>query len=137
MADLDPVATVADSDGNISKAIMGGIAGVFTVMFTAVAVGIEAITSVFVDPLVALATELGDLIQAYIPAELMSDAVTTSADSLGQFGPLAYPAGMAIMAAGLYILSWLLSQEITSDLVPFSTTDWPVIGADEEDEEVG
>lgn len=136
MPDIDPVATVRNSDGDIVAAIEGGIAGTMVVIFASIATGIESVFSVFTEPLYALAAELASLIAAYIPDELMTAAVQSSASAVDQFGVWAYPIGMIVMAVGLLILSGLLSMEITSNLVPFSTTDWPIIGADEEEEEI-
>lgn len=131
---LNPLETIRESDGKIQAAVAGGIAGLITLIFQGVGEGVNAIVTLFVQPLFDLAGELGALIAAYIPNELLSAAVEISANSLAVFGPLAYPVGIIIMAIGLFVLSRLLAAPWSSNLVPFSTTDWPIVGTEEEEE---
>lgn len=130
---LNPVGTVKDSDGNISSAIKGGIAGLITIFFSALAVATDAVLQIVVDPAIELGNQLASLVAAYIPDSLLSSAVQTSSEALSQFGIFAYPMGMLIMAAGLYILAQLLNAPWSSNLFPFARADIPFVG-DEEDE---
>lgn len=131
---LDPVSTIEGSDGDIPGAIKGGIAGLFTVVFSGIALGVDAVFQVFVNPTVALANELAALVSAYIPADIISAGSSVTQGALAQFGIFAYPIAMIVMSAGLYVLAQLLEREFSSNLIPFSLTDFPLIGTEEEEE---
>jgi hypothetical protein len=127
------------------QAILGGIIGAVTAVF---ALGIEAtqaMLAIFIEPPIALATELGNLVRALVggAADVVGAGALASQlglSNLGVFSIGGFPIGIAVMGAGLYVTVRVLELSPTSDLIPFSFTDFNLPffdpGVDEGDEEV-
>ena len=66
-------------------------------------------------------------------SDLFSTAARMSGQEISIFGVFSLPAGVAIILASGAMVAYYLEQESTSDLIPFSFTDFPLLGANEEE----
>jgi hypothetical protein len=96
---------------------------------------VEAGFSILVNPLSALGINVGELIDNLVggSAQLLGTGVQVSGGDLNIFGIAAFPLSFAIVAVVLFMLGWVLSQEDTSNLLPFTRADLPILGAEEDD----
>lgn len=95
---------------------------------------IRATFSVVIDPLFALGAGAAEFLDAVIGggADVVSAGAAASAAGISVFGILGYIIGLAVVLAGAYLLGQYLTQDETSDVIPFTSTDIPLIGADED-----
>lgn len=100
---------------------------------------LEAIVSFFVDVPIAFINGLVNVAFSILGGEgftgvsgILDAAASASAESISFFGFFSFPAGVAVVLMAGLILSWYLSREDTSDTLPFSFTDIPIIGTEEE-----
>lgn len=102
---------------------------------------ISAILGVFINPLAAFGDGLGGIVDALLggPATILNEAARVTANSFSsgvwaQWGPFTWAMGIISILLGSYAVSVYLRQEQTSDWMPYSFTDLPFLGTDEEDE---
>lgn len=100
---------------------------------------ISAIFGVFINPLDAFGDSLGNLVGSLIggPATILDTAAQVTAQSFqsgpwAQWGPLTWSVGVASILAGAYLVTLYLKEEETSDWLPYSFTDLPFLGSDED-----
>ena len=140
----DPLSIIAFAESNwqsIGGAVAGGIMGVFTGFFSGL---IDVITSIFgllVQPLDVLGFEVGNFLGALVggAADIVTQGAVTTQQAIapGQswaVGPLTFAFGIVSAAAGWYVFARVLAADATSDLLPFTGTDVPGVGANEESE---
>lgn len=142
---LDPTDTInnfKDRFSGIGGAVEAGVGGVVITIFTGLALGIDTIRRLFTDPLIALIDGSSAFVFELVggAAEIVEQGVQTTVESIAPgatwaVGPLTYAVSIIVVGVGLYVLAKILEQRATSDLIPFTFTDWPIIGADEEGEE--
>ena len=140
----DPLSIIAFAESNwqsIGGAVAGGIMGVFTGFFSGL---IDVITSIFgllVQPIDVLGVEVGNFLGALVggAADIVTQGAVTTQQAIapGQswaVGPLTFAFGIVSAAAGWYVFARVLAADATSDLLPFTGTDVPGVGANEESE---
>jgi hypothetical protein len=146
MSSRDPLAfvTTADSRWNsIGGVVAGGIMGTLLAI-TALGINFfQATASVLTTPLEALGINLGGIVDSTVGGAadiIQTGAETTQAALLpGQpwaVGPLTFAFSILSVAAGLFVLAWILQFGATSDTIPFSFTDFPLLGVDEGEESI-
>lgn len=145
MSARDPLAFISLADdrwNSIGGVLGGGIMGVFLASIALTIDFFQATANVLISPLEALGINLGGIVDAFVggAADIMRQGAETTVASLAPgatwaVGPLTF--GFSVIAAGtgLFAMAWLLQQSPTSDLIPFSFTDFPILGVDEGDEE--
>lgn len=108
--------------------------------FDKAAEAVSALMDMFIVPVNSLIDGLGQLILAMIggAASIIGAGAEASAEAFlfgiwSALGPAAYPAAYISVLSGAYILVRYTMLDETSDLIPFSMTDFPFIGADEEE----
>jgi hypothetical protein len=140
----DPLSIIAFAESNwqpIGGAIAGGIMGLFTGFFSGL---IDVVTSIFgllVQPIDVLGLEVGNFLGALVggAADIVTQGAVTTQQAIapGQpwaVGPLTFAFGIVSAAAGWYVFARVLAADATSDLLPFTGTDVPGVGANEEQE---
>ena len=140
----DPLSIIAFAESNwasIGGAVAGGIMGLFTGFFAGL---IDVVTSIFgllVQPIDVLGLEVGNFLGALVggAADIVTQGAVTTQQAIapGQpwaVGPLTFGFGIASAAAGWYVFARVLAADATSDLLPFTGTDVPGVGANEESE---
>lgn len=140
----DPLSIIAFAESNwasIGGAVAGGIMGLFTGFFAGL---IDVVTSIFgllVQPIDVLGLEVGNFLGALVggAADIVTQGAVTTQQAIapGQpwaVGPLTFAFGIVSAAAGWYVFARVLAADATSDLLPFTGTDVPGVGANEESE---
>lgn len=127
------------------KTIGGLIAALFMGFWLNVArQGINATTAifnVFIKPVAQLATDSAGLVNSIVggAGDIIDQGVRTSVLSIAPgatwaIGPLTAAASIAVVGVMLYVLGRVLALGVTSDAIPFTFTDFPLIGVDETEE---
>lgn len=108
--------------------------------FSKGAEAIGALMDVFIVPVQTFIEGIGQLMIAILAgaAGIVGAASGASAESFrsgifSTLGPFAFPLGIATVLMGALVMNYYLRLEQTSDLIPFSGTDFPLIGAEEEE----
>jgi len=140
----DPLSIIAFAESNwasIGGAVAGGIMGLFTGLFAGL---IDVVTSIFgllVQPIDVLGGEVANFLGALVggAADIVTQGAVTTQQAIapGQpwaIGPLTFAFGVVSVAAGWYVFARVLAADATSDLLPFTGTDVPGVGANEESE---
>jgi len=142
---LNPVDQVEEFNKNypdgLSSAIKAGFGGIITTIAIGIALVVDTARQLITEPLLSLISNVGNVFNAMVGggADIIRQGVQTSIQSIAPgaewaVGPLTYLVGIAVMAGGMYIFAQVMEMEATSNLIPFSVTDLPIIGAREEDE---
>ena len=138
----DPLSIIAFAEENwnsIGGAVAGGIMGAFTGFFSGLIDTIQAIFNLFVLPIDELGTQVANFLGALVGggADIITQGAVTTQQAIapGQswaVGPLTFAFGVVSAAAGWYVFARVLAADATSDLLPFTGTDVPGVGANEE-----
>ena len=131
---LNDVGQVENIDGALTRLLFLPIAAFFIQAANAV----EAISNVFIDPLAAFADGLGGIVTALLgdgAADIIRAGAEASQTDISVFGIGGFPVALGVALSGAFVLSWYLSRQDTSDTIPFSFTDIPFIGVEEDPEE--
>lgn len=133
----------ARSYPTLGALLFGGIGGVILAFFEQVIRFMLAIVDFFLVPLTTFTGQLGNIIIAFVggAARIITQGAVTSVESIaptGAFalGPFTFAEGIGAAALGLFAMVIVLSLAPTSDLIPFSFTDFPLLGVDEDDEDL-
>jgi len=128
-------------NGSIFNALYWGIGGVVASVFMAFAIFIDVGQQLITKPLGRMATEIANLMGAIIggASRIIDQAATTAVLSIAPgakwaIGPLTYVISIAVMGAALYVLAQILESPVTSDTIPFTFSDLPVLGVEEDEE---
>jgi hypothetical protein len=129
---LNDLASV-DTD-NLSQSVTKLVLLPIVAFFGSMAAAVEAGADVVILPLRALAEGAAGVLDGLLGGggDIIEAGAQATAAGTDVFGILAYPIGIAIVLAGAYLLAAYLSEEETSDLLPFTTTDIPFLGSEEE-----
>jgi len=137
----DQVESFSDTYDGLSGALVSGVGGVIAAVFISMVWVIEGIRSLLVDPILGLVGNVGDLTDALFGGviRILNQTATTAVLSVapGQtwaIGPFTWLLGVAVFGISLYMLSQILALAPTSNLVPGTFTDYPIIGVDERQE---
>lgn len=124
--------------GTVQAGIMGAVFGVFAMFIDFW----RAVADTIIVPLSAMGDLLAGVLEAFIGggASIIGQGATTTIQSLApgsiwSAGPLTFAEGIAAAGLGILVMTWILSREVTSDTIPFSATDVPFLGVDEDDED--
>ena len=128
--------------GTLERALIAGIGGIIGTVLIGFSLFADAMRRLFTEPLNAMATGIGGLMDAIIggAADIVQTGAVTTQQALlpgspWAVGPLTFAFGVLAMGAGWYAFAWLLARASTSDTIPFTATDLPLIGAEEEDDD--
>lgn len=101
----------------------------------------EAIFDLVITPLETLADGSDALITNLIgsgdgtgAAGIIADGVSATSGDISLFGIVGFPASILIALGGLILVAVFLSRDETSDILPGTFTDLPIIGVDEDEE---
>lgn len=126
----------------IGGIIASGIGGTFLAAYASGINVIQAIVGIMVLPLEALGINLAGVVTAFVGggAQIIQQGAQTTVASIAPgatwaVGPLTFAFGIIAASAGLYTMAYIVSLSPTSNLIPFSFTDFPLVGADEGAEE--
>jgi len=126
---------------SIGGAVAGGIMGAFIGFFSGLIDTIQAIFNLFVLPIDELGAQVANFLGALVggAADIVTQGAVTTQQAIapGQpwaVGPLTFAFGIVSVAAGWYVFARILAADQTSDLLPFTGTDVPGVGANEESE---
>lgn len=129
---LNDLASVPTSslEQSVTKLVLLPIASFFIGLATAIEVGFSVVTS----PMRAIANGVSEFMYSLLggAADIVGAGSAASAAGIGVFGILGYIVGLAVVLGGAYLLGQYLTQDETSDLIPFTSTDIPFLGADED-----
>jgi len=130
---LNGIAAVDDLDGAVTRLFLLPIVA----FFVQAANVVEAIFSLIGDPLLALGTGIGGILDSITggASEIINAGAAASATDVSIFGLFGFPLGLGIALGGGLVLAWYLGREVTSDTIPFTFTDLPLVGVDEDNEE--
>lgn len=142
----DPQTLIAIADSrwdSIGGVVGGGLAGAFLAFFVSGINLLQALFDILIQPLGALGQGAGDVVAAIVggAADIIEQGAQTTIATIAPgaqwaVGPLTFGFGILAAGGGLVVLGWMLSLEVTSNLIPFTFTDVPFFGVDEEDEQV-
>lgn len=128
--------------GSIGAIITAAVGGIMLAIPQEAIRAFQALVSVFVEPVQSLAGGAAGIVTAFlggISSIIRQGAETTVATLAPQatwaVGPLTFGFSVAAAGGGLFVMALLLEQGPTSDAIPGTFTDFPLIGTDEEDEE--
>ena len=118
-----------------------GVGGWFLALSASFITGTQAVFDVLIIPIQAFTDAIGRLIEAIFgsPADIVIAGADASADSIGPggewaIGPFSFAIGVgSVLLAGLLIARYLQEDE-TSDLLPFTFSDFPGVGVEEDEE---
>jgi hypothetical protein len=131
---LNEVGQIQDLDGALTRLLFLPIAAFFIQAANAV----EATSNVIISPLGAFADGLGSIVTSLLgdgAAGIIEAGAEASQADVSVFGIGGFPVSLAVVFAGALVVSWYLSRQDTSDTIPFSFTDIPFIGVEEDPEE--
>jgi hypothetical protein len=138
---LSYIFTAFSNFGSIGQVLVAGFMGVILAWASQGINAIVALTNIFITPVSRLGANLGQIVDAFVGggARIIAQGVETAVLSTvpgaaWAIGPLTFATNIIAAGAGLFAMAWLLSQAPTSNLIPFSFTDFPLIGVDEEEE---
>jgi fucose permease len=96
----------------------------------------ESIFNLAINPLSTLGNEVSLFISNTIggSAEIIGVGARVSNDNLGIFGIGAFPVSVGIGLSVFLIIAWYLGRDESSDILPGTFTDLPLIGVDEDEE---
>lgn len=127
---------------NLGALIFGGLGGAILAFFEEIIQFIQAIFGFVVDPLVVFTGQLGNIIIAFVggAARIIFQGSATTISSIapgGSFalGPFTFAEAIGAAALGLMVMAAVLALSPTSNLIPFSFTDYFGIGVDEGEED--
>lgn len=125
-------------DGSVGALLLGALSGtIFSVYQGGINI-FQAIVGFITTPIDGAAEATAATIDATIvaPLEIVISGAGVSAASLGQFGFLAFIAGLAVLLGGFFLIIQFLEEPETSDtfIVP-GFPDLPFIGVTEENED--
>lgn len=145
MAQIDPTDLVKNfeeysgGDG-LWGAVRSGLGGFVVAFFFAFIAMVNAGQALFTDPLGALASGSADVVTGLVggTARILNQAATTAVQSLAPgatwaAGPLTFLFGILLMGGAMYLFAQLMQMPATSDILPFTLSDLPLVGAEEED----
>ena len=140
----DPLSIIAFAEENwnsIGGAVAGGIMGAFIGFFSGLTDVITSLFGLITQPLDVLGIEVGNFLGALVggAADIVTQGAVTTQQTIapGQpwaVGPLTFALSVVGTGAGWYVFARILAADITSDLLPFTGTDIPGVGANEESE---
>jgi len=94
---------------------------------------LEALFNVFILPTNALVSGIvGFLTALFDGVARVIAAGARGSTGVQQFSLLGLPLALFIVVLTAMVLAWYTDQEFTSDLIPFTASDFPIIGNDEE-----
>jgi hypothetical protein len=132
------------TDQSLISILTAGIGGFIASLWVGGINIVQTGVSIITNPGDALATVAASLVDALIglPVDIAEAGAASAVQSLspgGMFyiGPLTWPIAVATALSGLMVLAWYLSQNATSDALPGTFTDLPLVGTDEEGEGEG
>lgn len=131
---LNAVSSVDDIDGAFTRLFFLPI----TAFFVQASNAVEAISNVIIAPLGTFASGLEAIVQSLLgdgAAEIIEAGAEASAADISVFGIASFPVGLGIAFVGAFVISLYLSNQDTSDLLPFSFSDIPFLGVEEDPEE--
>jgi hypothetical protein len=142
---LDPVAQLNNFQerfGTLGAAAIAGVGSIIVTFFGGIAILIDTGRRLITDPIGAIIDGVTGFFDVLIggSADLIRAGVETSISSVAPgsawaIGPATFALTVAAWGAGLYVFSQILDFESTSNLIPFTSTDVPVIGSDESEDD--
>lgn len=120
---------------NIQAAFKQGISGAIRGVFIGIIAVIVVITDFFTKPLGAMIGGITGLVDALFGGiiDILNQTATTAVQSFAPgstwaIGPLTWFFGILMLTGTLWLVSKMLSIDDTSNLVPGSFVDYPIIG---------
>jgi len=130
---LNDLSQVNDLESAFTRLLLLPIAAVFVQLSNAV----EAVSNVIILPVRQFGESLIDVVDAIIggPADIVEAGVAASVGDVNVFGIGGFPVALMVVFLGAFIISWYLGRDESSNFIPFSFTDLPFVGVDEDAEE--
>ncbi|MHB9286787.1 hypothetical protein ACKVMT_07075 [Halobacteriales archaeon Cl-PHB] len=142
---LNPVETVRNFTSNydgIGGALRAGVGGIIVTLLAGIAILVNTGRRLITDPLDSVINGVSNLMGAIIggAGDIVRQGAETTVATIAPgatwaVGPLTYAFSIASIGVGLYVLAQIVEMRSTSNILPFTFTDLPVIGATEEGEE--
>jgi len=103
--------------------------------FLQLANALEAIFNVFIVPISALLDGIGQFIGSLFGgiSQVIGAGAAGTAQNVQQWFVFSLPVAVGVVLLIAMMFAWYTDQDFTSDLIPFSSTDVPFVGNDEED----
>jgi hypothetical protein len=136
------VRSFSDNYDGLGDVIESGLGGFLAAIFIGAVTVAQSLWGLFTTPVDRLATEIGGFLGSFVggSGRIVSQGATTVVANIspgGQWaflGPFTFPASILIVGAGLYAMSQVLAIAPTGNLIPFTLSDIPLVGVDEEEE---
>jgi hypothetical protein len=131
LKDLSSVST-GSLRQSVTKLILLPIAAFFVQASNA----IEAISNLVIEPVTAFGQGLASLVNSILggAGSIVGSGAEASAAGVDVFGILGFLIALVVVAGGAFIIANLAEQEETGNLgIPFSTTDIPFVGSEEDE----
>jgi hypothetical protein len=96
---------------------------------------LEEIFNLFIVPIGALIDGIGRFLGSLFSgiSQVIGAGAAGTAQNVQQWFVLSLPVAVAVVILVAMIFAWYTDQDLTSDLIPFTSTDVPFVGNDEED----
>lgn len=129
---LNDVSSIESLDSALTRLLFLPIAA----FFVQLANGVEAISQIIISPALELGAGVASIANALLggSAEVISAGAATSASDVSVFGIGAFPIGIGIAFLAAFLIANFLQQGETSNLIPFTFTDIPLLGVEEEED---
>lgn len=127
---LNDVAAINDLDSALTRLLFLPIAAFFVQLANAV----EAFSRILIDPAFALASGVVGVINGLVggAGRIIGAGADASAGDVSVFGIGGFPIAIGVAFVGAFILANYLERQETSDTLPFTFTDIPFFGVEEE-----
>lgn len=130
-----PIIRDANTFEGLGAILFGGLGGIFLAFANQIIATIRAVFNLFVVPLQTMASVIGQFLIALFggAADIIGQGAATTIVSIaptGAFsaGPFTFAEGIGAAALGLFVVAYLISQNITSNVIPGLLVDIPFIG---------
>lgn len=130
-----PIIQDARGFDSIGAILFGGIGGIFLAFAQQIIATVRAVFNLFIVPLQTMASVVGQFLIALFGgvADIIGQGAATTIVSIAPggafaFGPLTFAEGIGAAALGLFVVALLISQNITSNVIPGLLVDIPFIG---------
>jgi hypothetical protein len=129
---LNDLSTINDLDSALTRLLFLPIAAFFVQAANAV----EAVSNVLIAPLDSFATGVASIVSELLggSAGIIESGAGTSASDVSVFGIISFPVAVGLTFITAILVANYLQQEETSNFLPFTFTDIPFVGIQEEED---
>lgn len=129
---LNDLNSISDLDSALTRLLFLPVAA----FFVQLANGVEAISQIIIAPAQEFAVGVAGIANSLLggSADVIGAGASASASDVSVFGIGGFPVAIGIAFLAAFIIATFLEQDQTSDLIPFTFTDIPFLGVNEDED---